>query len=66
MLLHHDYGQRSRGRVSLLRQSDDVDSRCLSPVTVRTAQPKLLYDSAQWPEGVLVRHYYDRHGSQHM
>jgi len=31
MLLHHDYGQRSRGRVSLLRQSDDVDSRCLSP-----------------------------------
>ena len=35
-------------------------------VTVRTAQPKLLYDSAQWPEGVLVRHYYDRHGSQHM
>ena len=34
-------------------------------VTVRTAQPKLLYDSAQWPEGVLMRHFYDRHGSQH-
>ena len=32
-------------------------------VTVQTTQPKLLYDSAHWPEGVLIRHYYEHHVS---
>jgi len=35
-------------------------------VSVCTTQPKLLYDNSRWPEGALVRHYYEpreRHDS---
>lgn len=31
-------------------------------VIVTTAHPRMLYDSSYWPNGVLVRHYYDRNG----
>jgi len=34
-------------------------------VSVGTTKPQLLYNSSLWPEGVLVRHYYE-HGSQNM